>query len=152
MAAGRDVIGKRAAAASRPDRLCAGGVVWRGRGRARRLAVVHRPAYDDWSLPKGHLDAGETFLDAAVREVREETGCVARPIELLTATTYPVNGRQKYVLWWSMAFEAEVQAPAEGEIGEVRWLTVTEARRSLSYESEREVLQLARRRASTTLA
>jgi 8-oxo-dGTP diphosphatase len=134
-------------AASRPDRLCAGGVVWRGDGRARRLAVVHRPAYDDWSLPKGHLDPGETFLDAAVREVREETGCTARPIELLTATTYPVGDRQKYVLWWSMAFEAEVHGPAEGEISEVRWLTVAEATRSLSYESEREVLRLANHRA-----
>ena len=130
------------------DVLAAGGIVWRRVGRARRIAVVHRPAYDDWSLPKGKLDPGETLLDAAVREVLEETGCAARPVGFLGALTYPVSGGQKYVLWWAMAFEAEVQTPAEGEIGALRWLTVTEALRLLTYDDERALLRRARRTAS----
>ena len=130
------------------DVLAAGGIVWRRVARSRCVAVVHRPAYDDWSLPKGKLDRGETFLEAAVREVCEETGCVARPVGFLGALTYPVVGGQKYVLWWAMAFEAEVQASADGEIGAVRWLTVTEALRLLTYDDERSLLRRARRTAS----
>ena len=112
------------------------------------IVVVHRPHRQDWSLPKGKLDPGETLLDAAVREVLEETGCAARPVGFLGALTYPVSGGQKYVLWWAMAFEAEVQTPAEGEIGALRWLTVTEALRLLTYEDERNLLRRARRTAS----
>ncbi len=125
-------MGKAPRAPTGGDVLAAGGIVWRRVARSRCVAVVHRPAYNDWSLPKGKLDPGETLLEAAVREVREETGCAARPVRFLGALTYPVSEGQKYVLWWAMAFEAEVQAPAEREIGALRWLTVTEALRLLT--------------------
>ena len=52
----------------------AGGVLWREGDAGREVAVVHRPRYDDWSLPKGKLDDGEPHLVAALREIREETG------------------------------------------------------------------------------
>jgi len=54
--------------------LAAGGLVWRNSPRGREIALVHRPKYDDWTLPKGKLDPGESWQDGAVREVEEETG------------------------------------------------------------------------------
>ncbi len=75
-------MGKRKEAA---PILAAGGVVFDSRGR---IAVIHRPAYDDWSLPKGKLDKGESEMQAAVREVQEETNCVAAPQRFLGTVYY----------------------------------------------------------------
>ena len=69
---------------SRPLVLAAGGVVWRGDAEDPELAVVHRPAYDDWSLPKGKAKPGEHLLVTALREVAEETGQQAVIGPLLT--------------------------------------------------------------------
>ena len=63
--------------------------MWRtGPTRTAELAVIHRPKYDDWSLPKGKLKPGEGFCEAALREVEEETGCRAR---LLLFVRAPVH-------------------------------------------------------------
>src|ERR671920_1716165 len=75
----------------------AGGVVVRADGR---IAVIHRPRYDDWSLPKGKLDGDETFEQGALREVEEETGIRGRIIEELSPTRYrDRKGRDKIVRW-----------------------------------------------------
>ena len=67
--------------------FAAGGVVCRQSGDTVEVLLVHRPRYDDWSLPKGKLDPGESFEDAALREVEEETGLRCRPARELDATS-----------------------------------------------------------------
>ena len=82
----------------------AGGVVMRRGPEETEIAVVHRPRYDDWSFPKGKLDPGETFEEAALREVREETGLICRLGPELAFAHYDDNkGRPKVVRYWLMA-------------------------------------------------
>ena len=129
------------------DILAAGGLLWRRAGRTRQLAVVRRVGYDDWSLPKGHVDQGESILSTALREVREETGCSATVVDFAAAVTYPVDGHAKYVLFWTMAFEAEVDAIDTTEIASLHWLTYQLALERLSFPGERSVLCAARHQA-----
>jgi 8-oxo-dGTP diphosphatase len=112
----------------------AGGVVLRD----GRVAVVHRPKYDDWSLPKGKLDPGESFEDAALREVEEETGLRCRLVRELPAVEYEVRGRPKLVRYWAMEVEDETSFVPGDEVDEVRWLEPAEALALLSYDRDRE--------------
>ena len=100
----------------------AGGLVVRADGR---IAVVHRPRYDDWSLPKGKLDPGEDFEAGALREVWEETGVRARIVGELDPTEYvDRKGRDKLVRWYRMDVEGEPDLlEPNDEIDELRWLT-----------------------------
>jgi len=111
----------------------AGGVVL----RHGRVAVVHRPRYDDWSLPKGKLDPGETFEDAALREVEEETGLRCRIVRELPAVEYEVRGRPKLVRYWAMEVEDETPFEPNDEVDELRWLEPGEAVALLSYDRDR---------------
>ena len=117
----------------------AGGVVVRD----GRIAVVHRPRYDDWSLPKGKLDPGESFEQAALREVQEETGLVCELGEELSSTTYhDRKGRFKLVRYWLMdAVEGEFEP--NDEVDELRWLIPSAAAGLLSYPRDRELVALA---------
>jgi 8-oxo-dGTP diphosphatase len=118
----------------------AGGLVIRRSGEHLQIAVVHRPVQEDWSYPKGKLEAGETFEAAALREVHEETGLNCRLIRFLGHTEYvDRKGRPKAVAYWVMASEGGTFQPNE-EVDEVRWLDVTEAAGLLSYERDRELL------------
>jgi 8-oxo-dGTP diphosphatase len=129
----------------------AGGVVWREGPGGPRLAVVHRPKRGDWSLPKGKLCDGEGWEAAAVREVREETGCVCRLAEFAGSLWY-VPGRTpkpKVVLYWNMELHREGDLDDGDEVDEVAWLKPRAALARLDRESERRVLlrALARREA-----
>ena len=117
--------------------LAAGGVLVHD----GRVAVVHRPKYDDWSLPKGKLDPGEGFEEAALREVEEETGMRCRLGRELPSTEYrDAKGRAKLVRYWEMtALDGEFQP--SGEVDELRWLEPREAAALLSYEHDRELLR-----------
>jgi 8-oxo-dGTP diphosphatase len=117
----------------------AGGVVVRD----GRVALVHRPRYDDWTLPKGKLDPGETFEDAALREVLEETGLRCRLLRELPRVEYAVKDRPKLVLYWLMEVESEADFVANDEVDELRWLTPADALALLSYERDRDVLLAA---------
>jgi 8-oxo-dGTP pyrophosphatase MutT (NUDIX family) len=112
----------------------AGGVVLRN----GRVAVVHRPRYDDWSLPKGKLDPGESFEDAALREVEEETGLRCRLLRELPTVSYDVRGRRKEVRYWAMEVEDETPFVPNEEVDEVRWVEPQEALALLSYDRDRE--------------
>ena len=125
----------------------AGGLVWRDSPRGRLLAVVHRNRYDDWTLPKGKLDPAESWTDAAVREVREETGCRVRVGRFAASTSYSVGDCPKVVLFWHMDVLGECGGRLDSEVAEVAWLTVDEARERLSYPLERALLDGARRAA-----
>jgi 8-oxo-dGTP diphosphatase len=118
----------------------AGGLVVRPDGR---IAVIHRPRYDDWSLPKGKLDPGETFEDGALREVHEETGVRGRILDELEPTSYvDRKGRDKIVRWYRMDIDSEPDefAPND-EVDELRWLTPAEARELLSYDHDRALVE-----------
>ncbi|MFX0576868.1 NUDIX hydrolase [Nocardia nepalensis] len=123
----------------------AGAVLWRraadGSG-AIEIAVVHRPKYQDWSLPKGKLDPGETPVLAAVREVREETGLDCRLGRYLGHVTYPVPGHRKLkrVDYWA----AEVAGGAfiaNSEVDLLSWYTLDRVMDQLSYPMDRQVLR-----------
>jgi 8-oxo-dGTP diphosphatase len=104
------------------------------------IAVVHRPRYDDWSLPKGKLDKNESSERAALREVQEETGLSCQLIEELDPVSYTDNrGRPKNVRYWRMKVlsgEFEVN----DEVDELRWLSKADALELLSYEHDRELV------------
>ncbi len=126
----------------------AGTVLWRRArpGSGRRIAVVHRPEYDDWSLPKGKLDAGESAPAAAVRETLEETGHTARLGRYLQHVEYPLGARRlKHVDYWEA--EATGGAFAENsEVDELRWLRFRDAVELLSHDVDRAVLARFRAR------
>lgn len=112
----------------------AGGVVLRD----GRVAVVHRPRYDDWSLPKGKLDPDESFEDAALREVEEETGLRCHLVRELPAVEYEVRGRPKLVRYWAMEVAQETPFVPNEEVDELRWVEPREALALLSYDRDRE--------------
>ena len=119
------------------DRVdAAGGVV----ERDGRVLLVHRPRYDDWTFPKGKLDPGESFEDAALREVEEETGVRCTLERELPSSTYEVNGRPKLVRYWLMAPDAELGFAPNDETDDIRWVTPDEARALLTYDRDRDVL------------
>ena len=122
----------------------AGGLLLRRSPEGRvEVVVVHRPAYDDWTFPKGKLDEGETEADAALREVEEETGIRARLGRELTTTSYrDSRGRPKTVRYWEMTPVGGVLGPAN-EVDDARWVAVDEAVRMLSYARDRELLAAA---------
>jgi 8-oxo-dGTP diphosphatase len=127
---------------SAPDLVrAAGGIVIRDDGDARRVAVVHRPRYDDWSFPKGKLLDGEPEEVAALREVEEETGLRCRLGPQVGAVTYADrHGRPKIVRYWQMTPEEGTFEPSD-EVDELRWLRLDEADRVLSYPHDRDVLR-----------
>ena len=117
----------------------AGGVVVRD----GRVAVVHRPKYDDWSLPKGKLDLGESWEDAAVREVLEETGLRCRLGDRAGSVEYvDPKGRPKTVRYWRMEPLGGTFAPS-AEIDQMRWLTAQEAEEALTYPHDRSLVAAA---------
>jgi 8-oxo-dGTP diphosphatase len=119
----------------------AGGVVLRGEDDEAEVAVVHRPRYDDWSFPKGKLDPGETSEEAALREVREETGLTCRLGPELAFARYEDNqGRLKVVRYWLMAVVEDPGFEPNDEVDELRWLTPAEATGLLTYARDRELV------------
>ena len=115
----------------------AGGVV----ARDGEVLLVHRPKYDDWTFPKGKLDAGESDEQAAVREVEEETGLRCSLGRELPSTSYTDSrGRPKIVRYWQMQVEDGAFEPTD-EVDEIAWLGPEEAAARLTYAHDRKVLE-----------
>jgi 8-oxo-dGTP pyrophosphatase MutT (NUDIX family)/phosphohistidine phosphatase SixA len=122
------------------DVLAAGAVLWRFRDGRTELAVIHRPRYDDWSLPKGKLERGESLAAAAVREIREETGVAARLGPFLCDVRYTVADGRKLVRYWSAQACSEGGFTSNDEVDELRWLRPDDAHELLSYARDADVL------------
>ena len=121
----------------------AGGVVVRDRGEGPEVLLVHRPRYDDWSLPKGKLEKGESFEEAALREIEEETGLrCSLGAELDPASYIDHKGRSKIVRWYRMAVEdgGEGAFVPNDEVDELRWLPPREALGIADYEHDRALI------------
>ncbi len=125
---------------SRYEVFAAGGLVTRDTAAGLEILLVHRPHYDDWSLPKGKLDPGEGFEEAALREVLEETGLRCELGAEVPGTEYhDRKGRFKQVRYWRMTVLDGEFAPND-EVDELRWLGPAEARALLTYERDAAVL------------
>lgn len=119
----------------------AGAVLWRPDEESGDplIAVIHRPRYDDWSLPKGKVDSGETEPVAAVREILEETGQQAYLGRRLCRISYPIPAGTKIVHYWAAQARGGEFTPGE-EVDQLLWLPVKEATKRLSYPQDRKVL------------
>jgi 8-oxo-dGTP pyrophosphatase MutT (NUDIX family) len=120
----------------------AGAVLWRSDGdsAAPEVAVIHRPRYDDWSLPKGKVEPGETEPVTAVREVHEETGYDAHLGRRLAAVSYPVEQGIKKVRYWA-ARTVDGEFTPNAEVDDLIWLPVADAMTRLGYAHDRKVLR-----------
>jgi 8-oxo-(d)GTP phosphatase len=118
----------------------AGGLLLRAGSGPRELAVIHRPRYDDWSLPKGKLHQGEHPVLGACREVIEETGHVPVMGRRLPSQHYTLADGEKTVDYWSMHTRRGEFRPGD-EVDRLDWLGVAEALDRLSYERDREIVR-----------
>ena len=121
---------------SRERIRAAGGIVW----RRREVAIVHRKRYDDWTLPKGKAREGESLREAALREVKEETGCDATIRDLAGVLRYEVKGVPKVVVFWNMDLIREGPFRADEEVDQLEWLAPVKALATLDYPKERNLL------------
>ncbi|GAA5111119.1 NUDIX hydrolase [Pseudonocardia adelaidensis] len=122
------------------DVLAAGAVLWRPGTHGVEIALVHRPKYDDWSFPKGKLDAGETMPFAAVREIAEETGQACRLGPLIGDVRYAVAEGGKLVRYWAAEARGGEFTPG-AETDELRWLDAPAAAELLSYPHDLGILE-----------
>ncbi|MDN6304070.1 MAG: NUDIX hydrolase [Brachybacterium sp.] len=128
--------------------LAAGALAWREKGDGVQVLLVHRPRYDDWSIPKGKLDKGESFPAAAVREVAEETGYRVRLQRPLPTSTYLMpDGRTKIVSYWVATVRATIAPGPKNlrEVDEIRWFSLEEAMERVTRQNDQVPLEALRR-------
>ena len=121
----------------------AGAVVWRRRHERVEILLVHRPKYDDWSLPKGKNTSDESDEDCAVREVEEETNLHVELGRELASTSYLANGGLKRVRYWLAQAERPDDARPRNEVDDVAWLAADEAELRLTHARDRKVVRSA---------
>ena len=126
----------------------AGGIVTRsGRGGRAEILLIHRPQYDDWTLPKGKAKPRESDERCALREVEEETGLACALGQELAVSDYEDgSGRPKRVRYFAMTPLDGAVARPQNEIDDVRWLTRKRALARLTYGRDVEVLERVPRR------
>jgi 8-oxo-(d)GTP phosphatase len=142
---------------SRGPIQAAGGVVWRlasnDEGAKVEVAIIHRPRYDDWSIPKGKLAPGESLIEGALREVHEETGYRVQPGRPLGEVRYLKKSgggaREKVVHYWAMRAVGGEFSPGQ-EVDQLRWLPIADAHELVTRATDRKVLERFSRRPPLT--
>jgi 8-oxo-dGTP diphosphatase len=100
------------------------------------VVLIHRPKYDDWSMPKGKLEPGEQTVAAALREVAEETGLSCELGAELPTQYYPAQGRPKEVRYWAAVPTGGSFEPNR-EVDQLEWLPAGAARARLTHDRDR---------------
>ncbi|CAN2234500.1 NUDIX hydrolase [Candidatus Planktophila versatilis] len=121
----------------------AGALLWRDNSDLSiEVALIHRPRYDDWSLPKGKLEMGETALQCAYREVHEETGIRATFTRQLGTVEYEESGQEKRVKYWAAhcALTNSEFVPNE-EVDQMRWLSPSQALEQATHNSDKSIIE-----------
>ena len=118
----------------------AGGILQRSTPRGDEVMVVYRKRHQDWTLPRGKVKDGESFQEAAMREVQEETGCSCRIGNYLGTISYSDNGVPKVVLFWKMSLVEDKGTKNTDEIGEALWLQLPAAIERLTHAQEKALL------------
>jgi 8-oxo-dGTP diphosphatase len=123
--------------------MAAGAVVWRRNPEGKiEVAVIHRPAYDDWTLPKGKVEGSETLIACAFREIEEETGLKTRFGPYLGDTFYEVNGVPKVVRYWSaQVIAGDDQSFDRSEVDELLWLPPKKTLEKLTIKDDRQIVK-----------
>ena len=119
----------------------AGALLWRHCHDHYEIAVVHRNRHDDWTLPKGKLNQGESWEHAAHREVEEETGFDARFLDFAGALAYEADGKPKIVRYWHMLAQGDTPKPLDNEVDVLLWLPVDKAIERLKYPLEKALVE-----------
>ncbi len=130
----------------------AGGLVFATIDGKRRVLVIHRPRYDDWSFPKGKHDDGESDRDAALREIEEETNVLGRIVARLSDVVYTTpNDNPKRVSYFAVRAVETPKFKPNSEVDRLEWLTKKQARKRLTYDHDRKLLEsVSLRRLETT--
>jgi 8-oxo-dGTP diphosphatase len=124
----------------------AGAVCWREDKKDLLVAIIHRGRYQDWTFPKGKVDGGESLPEAAVREIKEETGLKVKLGVPLQTVSYPLDkSKTKVVHYWAAKVSDKALSSSnfkpDEEVSEVVWLKAEEAFRKLSYQHDKDLLQ-----------
>jgi len=128
------------APADPPVLRAAGGIIQRSTSRGEEVMLVFRKRHQDWALPKGAVKEDESFQEAALREVEEETGCSCQLGNYLGTISYSDHGIPKVVMFWKMTVIAEKGLSENEEIGEAVWMPVAAAIQRLSHAQEKALL------------
>jgi len=120
----------------------AGGIVVKPGKKGPKVLLVHRPRYNDWSFPKGKVDPGETFKEAALREVEEETGftCTTYKPSLPTLSYQDRHGRDKRVRYWLMTVDSGKFKPND-EVDLIAWVRWDRVADRLSYAKDKRLFE-----------
>lgn len=119
----------------------AGAVLWRKSDQLKlEIAIIHRPRYDDWSLPKGKVESGESHISAGYREIQEETGYESTFGPEIGTVVYKLEGAPKEVRYWAAAATAKTGIPNPQEVDEVLWLEPIQAKEKLSNKDDRAIV------------
>lgn len=121
--------------------LAAGGLVWSDQNGTPEIVLVKQKSDGQWHLPKGKYSSRDkTIEDAAVREVKEETGCEVKPYKFAGSLNYTAKKKKKLVLFWHMKLKKKNVAKIHDDITEHRWFPVKKALEKLSFKRERQLL------------
>ena len=119
----------------------AGAVLWRKSDKLKlEIAIIHRPRYDDWSLPKGKVESGESHISAGYREIQEETGYESTFGPEIGTVVYKMEGAPKQVRYWAAAATVKTGTPNPQEVDEVLWLEPIQAKEKLSNKDDRAIV------------